>query len=191
MSYYQEIVFFSDEEVGINFVLSKVFIKLHLAFVEKKKPDNTSNYAIGFPQYNLESKNLGTILRVFSSKEKLEELQLEALLESFSDYLKISLIMVVPDTKNGIVSFKRRQEKTDSMRLARRLSKRKNISLENAVFTYQNFTPKKIELPFIDVKSFSTKQSFKIFISMERKELITEPVFNQYGLAITGGIPDF
>ena len=56
---------------------------------------------------------------------------------------------------------------------------------------YGKFKEKLLKLPFLTVKSSTTGQSFRLFISMKEVENGAEIGFSTYGLSLGGSVPQF
>ena len=194
MKYYIDIKLFAVCEVTLGFIWEKVYLQVHLALVEMKDKDNLVSMGLSFPHYCEENFPLGNVLRVFAhSKEELEKLNLNYWLERLFDYVSMENIEKVPPEVNEFVSFSRKQLNTNVQRLARRQSKRKGISFEEALKNYEDFNESKNEkkLPFIKMKSISTDSQMSIFIQKHIKKDSVNGFFSTYGLSKTVTVPWF
>lgn len=196
MKYFFELTFISNNEFSFYQLWSKVYGQIHLAFVETKDDDNKINLGVSFPGYQFNNEKgigfLGSKLRVFAnSEEELQKLDIEHWLERFNDYVHISSIKQVPTHKiTGYVIFSRKQVKTNADRLARHRVKRGDISYEEAKNRYQNVITT-TDLPFIQLKSLTSKQPFKLFIEKRVCEKLIEDKFSTYGLSLNSSVPEF
>lgn len=191
MEYYIDIHLLLDTEVHLGFIWQKVYQQIHLALVENKTSDGNSAVAISFPEYDNKTYPLGNILRLCAaSPSQLEQLDLSKWLRHLSDYSNCSSINEVPSSATH-ARFKRMQFSTNIERLARRRSKRKNESLEQALAHYDSFTDKHSRLPYINMNSLSQGGTFRLFIKKETLEHAEAGIFNCYGLSSTASVPWF
>jgi CRISPR-associated endonuclease Csy4 len=200
MRYYQEITLIEQVEISPYFIWSKLYGQLHIAFVEIKKQNNQANIGASFPQYIYQKNEvgkstivLGTKLRLFAEIEStLQQFNIFKWLERLTDYVHISSIRLVPQEKvTAYVTFQRKQVKTNAERLARhRVKTRNDISFDDAVKLYQNRVTT-TDLPFIQMKSLTSDQGFKLFIEKRIALKSSESKFNTYGLSSNSTVPEF
>ena len=186
MKYYIDIKILANSEVSFGFLWQKIYLQLHLALVEIKDENECVNIGFSFPKCHDEVFPLGDILRVFANtKEELEAFMIHKWLSTFEEYIFVDEIKEVPLDVKEYVQFKRKQFKSNAERLARRQAKRKNIPFEEALKNYENMNEVMTKLPYVRMKSISTKQDINIFID---KKIVTEEdnsLFNTYGLSKT------
>ena len=97
MKYYQEITLIPDAEIPPDFLWTKVYAQIHLAFADRENIDHKQIYGVSFPEYADES--MGEKARVFAPEEAdLKKLDLKKALRRLSDYVHITSIREVPDT---------------------------------------------------------------------------------------------
>lgn len=200
MKFYLEITIIDQAEISSYFIWSKLYGQLHLALTEIKNADDKVKVGVSFPQYTYEQKtenssakvNLGTKLRLFAqTEEELSQLHIKKWLERLVDYVHITSIRPVPEEKiTGYAIFKRKQPKTNAERLARHRVKRGDIDFDEALSRYQNVV-KTTDLPFIQMKSLTSGQPFKLFIEKQPAEKSASQVFSTYGLSSESNIPEF
>ena len=193
LNFYQNIRLFPDEETGAKEIGEALFIQLHLAFVENKDSKGNSRYAISFPEYSKGGGkgSFGRFFRVFASTEEdLSALDLTRICDRLSGYVECTRITPVPKV-SSFLRFYRVQGKSNAEALARRMSKRKGISLDEAREKYKNFKPTMLNLPYINIKSFSTKQAFPLSINCVCETEEKDGAFTLYGLSSGGNVPDF
>lgn len=192
LSYYQDIHLLPDEEVGLREIGTSLFSLLHLGFVENREDTESCRFAISFPEYQKGAyPTLGSVFRVFApTEEYLKRLDVDSICDRLSGYSRYSNISEVPEV-TSFLKFHRVQVKSNSEKLARRLSKRKQISIEEARLAYKNFVPKELSyMPYLFLQSLSTCQKFPLFINCE---IAIQPNFgfSFYGLSTNGNVPDF
>lgn len=192
MKYYLDITLLPDAEANLGFLWQKVYQQIHLALVEHKTVDNTSDVAVSFPEFSLGDYPLGSKLRLFSATEKaLQALDIPLWLRRLTDYTHCTSIKTVPSSVTQHAVFKRIQFDTNIDRIARRRAKRKNETVAQALEYLNGFTDQTSKLPFINMNSVSRQQKFRLFIQREK---VQEPVagdFNTYGLSKTATVPCF
>ena len=190
MKYYQEITLLSGEDVSANFLMSKIFQKVHLAIVEGRKNNSSANYAVSFPQYT--DTCIGEKLRIFSnSQENMENLHLADRFSKLSDYVHWTGVRVVPvKIIKGTVVFCRYRNNGNPEALARRYAKRHDCSYEEALLRYK-YDDSSSNLPYIIVESSSTGKKFSLFIRKKEVTNSEKIEFDYYGLGDGEGVPDF
>lgn len=193
MNYFQEISLLPKTDIALCCFWQKVYQQMHLALVENKKSDNTSAVGVAFPEYDTNNHSLGTKLRLFSQeKTQLQALDVNKWLANLNDYVHITQIREVFNSVNKYVCFKRVQFQSNPERLARRRAKRKSESIEEALKHYQNINVQLTTLPYVNMRSLSKGEHFKLFID---KQSVDEPKsgnFSCYGLSVDGTtIPEF
>ena len=80
--------------------------------------------------------------------------------------------------------------KTNATRLARHRVKRGDIGFDEALARYSNVVTT-TELPFIQMKSLTSDQMFKLFIEKRSIEQSKSQVFSTYGLSSESSVPEF
>ncbi|QKI88152.1 type I-F CRISPR-associated endoribonuclease Cas6/Csy4 [Thiomicrorhabdus xiamenensis] len=188
MKYYQEITLLPTPEISQYFLWQKIYQPLHMLMVETKSKPKDRWVSVSFPKYS--KKALGDKLRVFAlSEQALEEFALKKTLRKFEDYVHITGIRPVPASIEAKTLFKRVQPKQNNLSYARRYAKYRQMDIEEA-FAQLNQKPSK-SLPFINLKSLSTKQNLRLILRQEKVPLDEdrELIFNAYGL--NNPVPDF
>lgn len=185
LSHYVDIRIKNIPDISEADIVTKVFNRLHVLFV-----DNGKCFALGFPKYfcSGKEKGIGNIIRIFGSREKLNELNLfKQFFRMADDYITITEVKAVPAQIKGFVKFSRVQPLTNAM--IRRLLKRHPDVTKKEL---NNFKSKKEkDLPYVITRSLSNKNRFSLFI---KKESCTDKVsgcFNGYGLSCGGAVPVF
>lgn len=192
MKFYQDITILPDIETSTGFILQKIYSQLHLTLVEMKTENGNSNVAVSFPDYANTSFPPGNKLRLFSTdKAQLQKLDISRCLSRLSDYMHCTSIKEVPLRIDKHALFKRVQFDTSLERLARRRSRRKNESYEQAIKHFHGFKEQESELPYINVRSLSNDKRFRLFIRQEIVDEESQGEFNCYGLSKTATVPWF
>lgn len=196
MKYYLEIKLLKQAEISMYFIWSKVFTQLHLAFVECKDQDDKIPIGISFPDYMFDSEKefgmLGSKIRLFADDKKaLIKLDLSKWLNRLQDYLQLSDIQEVPQNMvKEYAIFSRKQIKSNPERLARRRAKKDpSISFQEALKRYQKSDS--TNLPYIQVNSLSSSNSFRLFVERKISETENQGYFSCYGLSNNATVPIF
>lgn len=196
MKYYLEINLLKQAEISMYFIWSKVFTQLHLAFVECKDQDDKIPIGISFPDYMFDSEKefgmLGSKIRLFADdKMALIKLDLSKWLNRLQDYLQLSDIQEVPQNMvKEYAVFSRKQIKSNPERLARRRAKKDpSISFQEALKRYQKSDS--TNLPYIQVNSLSSSNSFRLFVERKISETENQGYFSCYGLSNNATVPIF
>lgn len=196
MKYYLEIKLLKQAEISMYFIWSKVFTQLHLAFVECKDQDDKIPIGISFPDYMFDSEKefgmLGSKIRIFADdKMALIKLDLSKWLNRLQDYLQLSDIQEVPQNMvKEYAVFSRKQIKSNPERLARRRAKKDpSISFQEALKRYQKSDS--TNLPYIQVNSLSSSNSFRLFVERKISETENQGYFSCYGLSNNATVPIF
>lgn len=196
MKYYLEIKLLKQAEISMYYIWSKVFTQLHLAFVECKDQNEKIPIGISFPDYMFDSEKefgmLGSKIRLFADdKMALIKLDLSKWLNRLQDYLQLSDIQEVPQNMvKEYAVFSRKQIKSNPERLARRRAKKDpSISFQEALKRYQKSDS--TNLPYIQVNSLSSSNSFRLFVERKISETENQGYFSCYGLSNNATVPIF
>lgn len=177
MEYYLEIKAKPSEDIAPEIVISQIFSLCHKELVRLKSNDT----GISFPQAG---NTIGSVIRIHGSESTLNLIALN--LFSLSDYCRIAPCRQIPDDCNWRLI--KRIQPTISKAKLRRLVKRGSISEQDAKNRME--TPIDLPHPYVQLRSASTKQSFRIFLSQTTVVRPKEPAnFNSYGLG--GVVPWF
>ena len=131
------------------------------------------------------------MLRLFAQNEvDLKKLDLKKWLDRLTDYVHITSIREVPENIKGYAIYKRKQVKTNAARLARHRVKRGDIGFDEALARYSNVVTT-TNLPFVQMKSLTSDQMFKLFIEKQNAEQSESQVFSTYGLSSQSSVPEF
>lgn len=184
MDSYIDIVVLPDAEISSPALMNNLFAKLHRALVEFAKGD----IAVSFPKYG---KTLGDILRLHGTHAALERLMIQPWLKGLRDYTSVSAISPVPENVQGYRTTFRVQQKSPQNMRKRSIAKGW-LSEEEALHNIPDSKQKRLALPFLQIKSQSTKQEVRLFVG--RGELVDKPEaghFSSYGLSRTATTPSF
>lgn len=191
MNYYQEITLIPDGEVSLSFLWTKVFTQLHLALAEEQQREGMVKTALAFPEY--QDKGLGNKIRIFApSAEQLERLHLEQRLKRLSDYIHMPKIREIKKHRIiGYSIYSRYQPDESVERKARRYTRRhESVTYEDAL-NLLNQREKTYNLPYIQLKSVSTAQTFSLFIKKTSCQSEQSGTLSTYGLSDNASVPEF
>ena len=192
MNYYIDITLIQDAEANLGFLWEKVYQQVHLALVENKTEENTSQIGLSIPEYGSSMFPLGSKMRLFSSNEQLlRQLDIGKWLNRLTDYVHFTSVRAVPGSVEQFAVFKRIRFDGNAERLARRRAKRKGESFEQALKHYEGYKQPQTDLPFINLKSLSDGQWFKLFIKKELVDSSELGTFSCYGLSQRATVPWF
>lgn len=197
MNYYQELTIINNPELSLYELWSKLYMQLHLAFVEQKDANEQVPYGVSFPEYvNKEEDgrntiSLGTKLRIFANNvDEFQALNLDKWLDRLTDYVHIKKPKPVVNVKY-FLSVNRYRPKGSVEKLARRQAKHNGISITAATDKLGSYTQKLITYPFIKINSLHDKKSFSLCINQQKVNNSCIGKFNTYGLSKTATVPWF
>lgn len=189
MDYHIEITLLPDPEFQSTTLMGALYNKLHRGLVAMQ----TNRIAVSFPDYQYEgkSKKLGERIRLHGDKAHLEALMATNWLKGMNDHIEKTDILPVPDDHQHL-KVSRVQCKSNVQRLRARRMKRHNETWEQAAKAIPDEVERRLELPYIVMKSGSTGQQFYLFITQsEASEANPDATFNCYGLSQQGTVPGF
>jgi len=189
--YYQEITLIPDGETPAFFLMSRVFVQIHLALGNWKNQTGSQPFGISFPQY--EEKSLGEKIRIFAeSRELLEKLDMEGSLKRLKDYVHLTSIRKVPMNRiTGYASFSRYQPDSSVKQKARRFSARHPSTSYEEALSQMKQKKEDYGKPFIHMKSLSGGQKFNLFIAKTPQAEEMRGFFSTYGLSRDASLPEF
>lgn len=185
MTHYQDILLKPDEMAEETVLMNLLFGRLHKALASL----GSSDVGVSFPDVG---RTLGSILRLHGSKDALSRLDGLSWPGPLKDHIHKGNIAPVPDEVQGYRTVSRKQFKSSPERLRRRLVKRHNLSPAEAVTKIPDTLVAMSDLPFIQLKSSSTGQRFRLFVdhgTLRQKPCIGK--FSHYGLSPEATIPWF
>ena len=184
MDHYLEIRVLPDPEFSSEMLMAALFAKLHRVLGARGQGD----IGVSFPDVNVMP---GARLRLHGSAQALQALEASTWRKGLTDYCQCSPVTPVPEIKGWRV-VSRVQVKSNSQRLLRRSVKKGWLTEEQAIERLATQAEQRTDLPFLNMKSLSSQQLFKLFI--RHGDLLKEPVkgeFSSYGLSATATIPWF
>lgn len=184
MDHYIDIRVLPDPEFVETVLMNALFSKLHRGLVAA----GAGQVGVSFPK---EVKQLGDVLRLHGSQDALKTMMANGWMKGLRDYTEVSIIQLVPkDCQHRFV--KRVQIKSSAERLRRRSIKNGKVSPEDAATRIPLSREKRLALPYLELKSQSTSQAFKLFVyQSEPQSEPSEGQFSSYGLSSNATIPVF
>jgi CRISPR-associated endonuclease Csy4 len=187
MDHYVDIEMRPDPEFPVYQLMSALYAKLHRVLAAQ---GNTS-IGVSFPGVNFKVPHLGAHLRLHGNFEEVSRLLEGDWLTSMRDHISLTPPTRVP-ADVPYRSVKRVQVKSSPDRLRRRLMHRHDIDEKEARQRIPDESARFTDLPFMQLRSNGTKQSFKLFIDHGPVQHIATPgEFNAYGLGHGATIPWF
>lgn len=186
-THYIDITVLPDPGVSAPQLLGTLHNKLHMALVQHR----LSQIGASFPGYSLTPRTLGTTLRLHGSNSALQQLMQANWLQGMRDHVHMTDIAEAPPGATHR-TIHRKQFKTNVERLRRRRMRRKGETAEQATNAIPYNIERKPDLPYLQVRSHSTRQSFCLFIALgQPQQNATTGHFNSHGLSKTATIPWF
>ena len=172
-------------------LMNTLFEKLHFALV---KAGPNIQVGVSFPSASHgKHSSLGHVLRLHGQSSTLSEFMKSRWASSLGDYVSVTNVMPVPLPSNvRHTCVKRVQFQSNAERLRRRFMKRHNVDADIARQKIPDSVERRTNLPWLQLKSASTGQYFRLFIEIgESQASGTTGEFNRYGLSSTGTVPIF
>lgn len=198
MKYYVEIALI-DGEKSLYELWSALYSQIHISFAEMQKK-GFYHIGVSFANYRFVQKDdktfasLGDKLRVFAESQELvgifvADLQnrLNDYVKNWDDFLHFKSIKAVPE-KHTHAIFKRYRPK-NLEKVAHEFAEFKGIDFDTALQHCQAHKAKSQNYPFIELKSESTGQNFKLHIVKEVVDKAVTGEFSAYGLGVS--VPEF
>lgn len=186
MDHHLDLRLFPDPEIAEAHLLNALADKLHLVLAELKSED----IGVCFPRFRIDPPGLGNMVRLHSSRTSLTQLMSHAWLTGMRDHVEVGDIMPVPSS-TGYRTVRRVQAKSSAERVRRRQMKRHGWTAQEAQELVPEAVARRLNLPFLNLRSRSTGQPFRLFIEQCPAQSPTEGIFNAYGLSQSATIPWF
>ena len=176
-----------DPEFPTHLLLGPLYAKLHRALA----PSNKMGIAVCFPGHQSHPPTLGTRMRLLGSRTALQALSGTDWLNGMHDHVKVSALAEVPvDAPHR--TLRRVQVKSNPERLRRRLMKRHGLDKPQARERIPDSVAETLNLPFVQLQSRSTGQTFRLFLRLDPEESApAQGEFNAYGLSQNATVPWF
>ena len=187
MDHYIDLRLLPDPEFAQPHLMGALFSKLHRALVAQHSP----HIGISFPAVQTGPPWLGDCLRLHGHQAALTGLMALNWLAAMGDHVHATTVLAVPP-KSSFRVVSRVQAKSNPERLRRRQMRRHGLDAAQALVTVPDTAAEHLDLPYVQLRSQSTEQSFRLFIRHgELLETATAGTFGAYGLSATATIPWF
>jgi CRISPR-associated endonuclease Csy4 len=187
MNHYVDIDLRPDPEFPPYQLLAALYAKLHRALVAM----DSDAIGVSFPGVDLKAPHLGVRLRLHGELDVLSSLLASDWLSGMREHVALTQPAAVPGNAKHR-SVRRVQVKSSPERMRRRLMRRQNIDAQEAQQRIPDESARLTQLPFIQLRSTSTCQTFRLFIEHGPVEPIAVAGhFNAYGLSQGATIPWF
>lgn len=187
MDHYVDIQVRPDPEFPAHQLMSALYAKLHRVLAAQ----GCTRVGVSFPGVDAQTPYLGTCLRLHAQKADLSALLESDWLTGMRDHVTLTLPTPVPGTVQHR-AVRRVQVKSSPERLRRRLMRRHDLAEQEARQRIPDEVACFARLPFLQLRSTSTGQTFKLFIDhgLVQKDAVSGN-FNAYGLSQEATIPWF
>jgi|SRR5690606_1409563 len=186
-THYTDIKVVPDPETSAVQLLGALYDRLHLALVQQ----SLEKVGVSFPGYGLNPRTMGNMLRLHGDESVLRQMLVLDWLGGMRDHVRVGDIAIVPPHALHR-TVQRKQFKTSAERLRRRRMRRKGESAEQAKEAIPCSIERNPDLPYIHLRSRSTKQPYCMFIALgvlQEKPRVGR--FNSHGLSNETTIPWF
>ncbi|MGQ0709027.1 MAG: type I-F CRISPR-associated endoribonuclease Cas6/Csy4 [Rhodoferax sp.] len=189
-THYIDIALLPDPEFSHAHLLGALVAKLHRALVEGR----TTHIGVSYPQHisqPLSHRTLGAVLRLHGTPEALQRLMGQDWLKGMRDHTRVGALSAAPVTAQHR-AVTRKQFKTNAERLRRRRMQRKGETAEQAHVAIPDSVERRPDLPFVQLRSSSTGQSYCLFV--QHGPVVAQPCageFNAFGLGQGATVPWF
>jgi len=177
-----------DPELPAHLLMAALYGRLHTLLTQQKAQD----IGVSFPGYQKTPAQLGSVLRLFGASAALEALADGKWLGAVREHVSLQPMQPVPSTA-AQRSLRRVQAKSSPARLRRRQMRRHGLSEAEALARLPDSAAEHLKLPFVQLRSASTGQSFRLFLELgpPQQTAISEGDFNSYGLSTARTVPWF
>jgi CRISPR-associated endonuclease Csy4 len=187
MDHYVDIEVLPDPEFPASQLMGALYAKLHRALVAQ----GCNHIGVSLPDVDEVGTHLGTRLRLHGELGHLAMLLASDWLAGMRDHVALTQPVRVPGNAQYRV-VKRVQVKSSPERLRRRLMRRHGLSEEQVCQRIPDDVARFTRLPFIQMRSTSTGQTFRLFVEHGSIQAHAIPGdFNTYGLSQGATIPWF
>lgn len=183
MDSYLDIHVLPDPEFSEEMLMAALFAKLHRALAARQ-----GDIGVSFPQH---AQKPGPLLRLHGTQAALGELEASGWRAGLADYCRTGDIAPVPAGSQWR-TVSRVQVKSSPQRLFNRSVRKGWLTQEQATARLAETAPQYCTLPYLNLKSLSSGQHFRLFI--HHGELVPAAVagrFSSYGLSSQATVPWF
>lgn len=176
-----------DPDLQVAHLMSALFAKLHRALVGQSIDD----IGVSFPEFKADVPCLGRRMRLHGERDSLERLLDTGWLQGMRDHVVLGRVTLVPPhARHRVV--RRVQVQSSPERMRRRLMRRHGLDAIQARQRIPDSAARFVHAPFVQLRSASTGQSFRLFI--EHGPLVGGACpgrFTTYGLSQAATVPWF
>lgn len=186
MNHYLDVSFDASVDFPLVHQMATFYQGVHLYLVETKE-----KLGVTLPEMRLQARNpLGSIVRLHGEKNALDAFVQSPFLSRIRSPFRLSKIEIVPPLVQHR-TFWRYQPKS-IVQMRKRAMKRHRLTEAQAAERYPLEKQEHSLRPYLELRSLSTRQSFKLFFvqgDVQDKLILGE--FNTYGLSQTATLPWF
>lgn len=187
MDHYLDLRLRADPEFPQHQLMDALFARLHRALVQR----NSTDIGLSFPDALTGLRGgLGGRMRLHGTSVALAMFDSPAWLIGMRDHVEIAGVLGIPAITSWI-AVRRIQAKSNVDRLRRRQMKRKRWTAEEAALAIPAAAAETLDLPFLNVRSVSTNQTFRLFIRQQPAADSQKGSFNAYGFSAGATLPRF
>lgn len=187
MDAYVDLRLLPDPEFPQPLLMNALFAKFHRGLVAHGE----GRIGISFPEVDARRPSLGACLRLHGGAGELSAFLGSGWLAGMADHLAVGQVAPVPSGA-GHCLVRRVQAKSSPERLRRRLMRRKGIGEAEAAQAIPDASARRLDLPYLMLRSASTGQQFRLFIEHLPDQAGASPgAFSAYGLSPTATLPWF
>ena len=186
MNHYLDVSFDASVDFPLLHQMASFYQGVHLYLVE-----SGAQLGITLPELKTGARNpLGNIVRLHGTEDSLHAFTESPFLSRIRSPFRLSSIEQVPAGAQPR-TFWRHQPKS-IVQLRKRAMKRHGLTEEQAVERYPRDMLFHSPLPFLELRSLSTRQSFRLFfVKGDIQKIAVQGEFNTYGLSPTATLPWF
>ena len=218
-THYCELTCLRDAEISTGFLMGRLMHALHLTMVGATRDGQACPFGVTFPDYrpfasrdqakrfrqddsaasgepnDLDGERtppIGNRVRLFArSEQELDAIEWSRSLIGLDDYVHRTRPRSTPSTIEHFAAFARHQPNASPERLIRRAMKRHGIDEAEARRRYGEYTMDRCRLPWVDMRSESSRHHFRLFIDRTELPATSGWGFSTYGLSRTVSLPLF
>jgi CRISPR-associated endonuclease Csy4 len=189
MDHYVDLKLRPDPEFSPPMLMNALFAKLHRALVSLA----SERIGVSFPDHDARAPHLGLCLRLHGQRPDLDALSGTGWLHGMRDHLVMEDALPRPvPTQSAHRVVQRVQADSNPERLRRRLMRRHGMDEAEARTRIPDSAARWLDLPYVQLRSTSTGQPFRLFIAHGPIQTTAQPgLFSAYGLSPTATVPWF
>lgn len=187
MDHYVELKLRPDPDFQATQLMSALFAKLHRTLAARSVKD----IGVSFPGFRTDIPHLGERMRLHGARFSLERLLDTDWLYGMHDHVMVGRVEAAPPHAQHRV-VRRVQAQSSPERMRRRAMRRHGLDAAQARQRIPDSAARFVHAPYVQLRSASTGQSFRLFI--EHGPLIDDSqpgTFTSYGLSQAATVPWF